>query len=36
MMKFDDVFREQLRELLIWRRDVRRFHTEALPPGMRS
>ena len=33
MMKFDDVFRAQLRELLIWRRDVRRFRTEALPPG---
>src|SRR6478609_6230641 len=33
MMKFDEVFRAQLRELLIWRRDVRRFRTEALPPG---
>jgi 5,6-dimethylbenzimidazole synthase len=33
MMKFDGVFRAQLRELLIWRRDVRRFRTEALPPG---
>jgi 5,6-dimethylbenzimidazole synthase len=33
MMRFDDVFRAQLRELLIWRRDVRRFRTEALPPG---
>ena len=32
-MRFDDVFRAQLRELLIWRRDVRRFRTEALPPG---
>src|ERR1700741_2601382 len=33
MIKFDDVFRAQLRELLVWRRDVRRFRTEALPPG---
>jgi 5,6-dimethylbenzimidazole synthase len=33
MKKFDDVFRAQLRELLIWRRDVRRFRTDALPPG---
>jgi len=33
MKRFDDVFRAQLRELLIWRRDVRRFRTEALPPG---
>jgi 5,6-dimethylbenzimidazole synthase len=33
MMRFDDVFRGQLRDLLIWRRDVRRFRTEALPPG---
>ena len=32
-MRFDDVFRAQLRALLIWRRDVRRFRTEALPPG---
>src|SRR5262245_47772785 len=30
---FDDAFRQRLRELLIWRRDVRRFRTEALPPG---
>jgi 5,6-dimethylbenzimidazole synthase len=33
MPTFDDVFRVQLRELLVWRRDVRRFRTEALPPG---
>jgi nitroreductase len=33
MKRFDDAFRVQLRELLIWRRDVRRFRTEALPPG---
>jgi 5,6-dimethylbenzimidazole synthase len=32
-MRFDDTFRTQLRELLIWRRDVRRFRSEALPPG---
>jgi 5,6-dimethylbenzimidazole synthase len=28
---FDDVFRAQLRELLIWRRDVRRFQSRSLP-----
>jgi 5,6-dimethylbenzimidazole synthase len=33
MKRFDDAFRAQLRDLLIWRRDVRRFRTEALPPG---
>jgi 5,6-dimethylbenzimidazole synthase len=33
MPTFDDVFRAQLRELLVWRRDVRRFRTEALPSG---
>jgi 5,6-dimethylbenzimidazole synthase len=33
MIRFDDAFRTQLRELLIWRRDVRRFRSEALPPG---
>jgi 5,6-dimethylbenzimidazole synthase len=33
MVKFDEAFRAQLRELLIWRRDVRRFRTEALPAG---
>lgn len=30
---FDDAFREKLRELLVWRRDVRRFRREPLPPG---
>ena len=32
-MRFDDTFRAQLRELLIWRRDVRRFRPEPLPLG---
>src|SRR5882724_1178779 len=32
-MRFDDEFRSRLRDLLVWRRDVRRFRTEALPPG---
>lgn len=31
---FDSAFRERFRELLAWRRDVRRFSTAALPPGM--
>lgn len=30
---FDEGFRERLRELLVWRRDVRRFRSEPLPPG---
>jgi 5,6-dimethylbenzimidazole synthase len=30
---FDEAFRRRLRELLVWRRDVRRFRTEALPAG---
>ena len=30
---FDDDFRTRLRELLIWRRDVRRFRSDALPAG---
>ena len=30
---FDDDFRARLRELLVWRRDVRRFRTEPLPDG---
>jgi 5,6-dimethylbenzimidazole synthase len=34
MMSFDDAFRARLRDLLVWRRDVRRFRTEALPDGM--
>jgi 5,6-dimethylbenzimidazole synthase len=32
-MSFDDVFRARLRELLIWRRDVRRFRSEPLATG---
>jgi 5,6-dimethylbenzimidazole synthase len=31
--RFDDAFRARLRELLVWRRDVRRFRRDALPPG---
>jgi 5,6-dimethylbenzimidazole synthase len=30
-MVFDEVFRERLRDLLSWRRDVRRFHCDPLP-----
>ena len=30
---FDDAFRARLRDLLVWRRDVRRFRREALPSG---
>ena len=30
---FDPAFRARLRELLIWRRDVRRFRRDALPSG---
>jgi 5,6-dimethylbenzimidazole synthase len=30
---FDEGFRARLRELLIWRRDVRRFRSEPLPSG---
>ena len=30
---FDTAFRARLAELLAWRRDVRRFRDEALPPG---
>ncbi|MGY3610336.1 MULTISPECIES: 5,6-dimethylbenzimidazole synthase [unclassified Bradyrhizobium] len=33
MVIFDDQFRGQLRELFIWRRDVRRFRTDRLPEG---
>lgn len=33
MVSFDDQFRRQLRELFIWRRDVRRFRTDPLPEG---
>lgn len=31
---FDDAFRARLRELLIWRRDVRRFRRDPLPDGI--
>jgi 5,6-dimethylbenzimidazole synthase len=30
---FDDAFRQRLRDLFVWRRDVRRFRREPLPPG---
>ncbi len=33
MVTFDDEFRRQLRELFVWRRDVRRFRRDPLPPG---
>jgi 5,6-dimethylbenzimidazole synthase len=33
MVSFDDDFRRQLRELFIWRRDVRRFRADPLPEG---
>ncbi|GLR84387.1 5,6-dimethylbenzimidazole synthase [Bradyrhizobium iriomotense] len=33
MVSFDNDFRRQLRELFVWRRDVRRFRTEPLPEG---
>ena len=32
-LSFDNAFRERLRDLLVWRRDVRRFRREALPDG---
>jgi 5,6-dimethylbenzimidazole synthase len=32
-MEFDDEFRARLHDLLAWRRDVRRFRSEPLPPG---
>lgn len=32
-MAFDDGFRARLRDLLIWRRDVRRFRRDPLPAG---
>ena len=31
---FDEAFRARLLDLFSWRRDVRRFRTEPLPPGM--
>ncbi|MGY8636231.1 5,6-dimethylbenzimidazole synthase [Bradyrhizobium sp. 14AA] len=33
MVEFDDTFRRHLRELFVWRRDVRRFRTDPLPDG---
>jgi len=30
---FDDAFRARLLELFCWRRDVRRFRADPLPPG---
>ena len=30
---FDEQFRARLRDLFVWRRDVRRFRREPLPPG---
>jgi 5,6-dimethylbenzimidazole synthase len=32
-MSFDNAFRARLRDLLVWRRDVRRFRRDALPDG---
>jgi 5,6-dimethylbenzimidazole synthase len=31
--RFDDDFRQKLHDLLVWRRDVRRFRADPLPPG---
>lgn len=33
MVTFDEEFRRQLRELFVWRRDVRRFRRDPLAPG---
>jgi 5,6-dimethylbenzimidazole synthase len=33
MVEFDDTFRRHLRELFVWRRDVRRFRGDPLPDG---
>jgi 5,6-dimethylbenzimidazole synthase len=30
---FDDAFRARLRDLMAWRRDIRKFKTDPLPPG---
>ena len=32
-MDFDDEFRARLRDLMVWRRDVRRFRTDPLLAG---
>ncbi|WP_158745133.1 5,6-dimethylbenzimidazole synthase [Acidisphaera sp. L21] len=34
MPEFDDAFRATLLQLFQWRRDVRHFRTDALPPGL--
>jgi 5,6-dimethylbenzimidazole synthase len=34
MTSFDDAFRTRLHDLLVWRRDVRRFRPDPLPAGM--
>ncbi len=34
MKSFDEAFRAKLRDLLVWRRDVRRFRDAPLPEGM--
>jgi 5,6-dimethylbenzimidazole synthase len=31
--QFDDAFRQRLRDLFVWRRDVRHFRRDPLPPG---
>src|SRR5689334_5220928 len=31
--EFDDAFRKRLYDLFCWRRDIRRFRADALPPG---
>ncbi len=33
MVSFDEAFRRQLRELFVWRRDVRCFRSDPLPDG---
>ncbi len=33
MVTFDEAFRQQLRDLFVWRRDVRRFRRDSLPAG---
>jgi 5,6-dimethylbenzimidazole synthase len=32
--QFSDDFREEFRQLLVWRRDVRHFRSDPLPPGL--
>jgi len=34
--RFDAAFRASLRDLIVWRRDVRRFKTDAIDPGLIS